>query len=113
MRGSEWIPRGEPEDSGGAVFFMAAFFRPELPEGSSEKERKARKEREFLTEELFPVALLFIFFLLFLSWSSALFRPCARRSIARASRRQLPSMPCLPLELLPARGQRQMLRKFY
>lgn len=114
MRGSEWIPRGEPEDSGGAVFFIGCvFFSARAARGQQRKRKKGPERKGVFDGGALPRCTLIYLFSPFSSWSSALFRPCARRSIARASGRQLPSMPCLPLELLPARGQRQMLRKFY
>ena len=125
-RGSEWIPRGEPEDSGAEVLFfifhvLFSAQRVRRSWAAAEamvKKKKAPPENEFEEELFFPSSLLFIFFrfLFRLLVSSSLEKTCAR-SIARGSRQQLLSMPRLPLGLLPARGQEgrplHRLREYY
>jgi hypothetical protein len=48
MRGSEWIPRGEPEDSGGAVFFIGCiFFGPSCQRAAAKKKERPGKKGSF------------------------------------------------------------------
>ena len=46
MRGSEWIPRGEPEDSGGAVFFIGCVFFSARAARGQQRKRKKGPERK-------------------------------------------------------------------
>lgn len=108
-RGSEWVPRGEPEESG-ALFFIAFFFF-----GSPAARKRNGNGKEgppFESEqrrELFIY--LFVFFLLVSLFLPPKKKTCAR-SIARGSSRQqeLLSMPRRsPLERLLREGRRRLL----